>query len=113
MARLRDSWRRNLTASLDLGNPAPESIRRSPYDYFLRTTEALAPSLAIELVPSPTKTAADIERAIESFARVPNGGLVLPPDAMTAIHRDLIIALAARHRLPAVSSARFWVVAGG
>ena len=83
------------------------------YDYFLRITQALAPSLGIELVPSPTKTAADIERVIESFARASNGGLILPPDAMTAVHRDLIIALAARHRLPAVYSARFWVVAGG
>jgi putative tryptophan/tyrosine transport system substrate-binding protein len=83
------------------------------YESFLRNAEALAPSLAIEIVPGPTKTVADIERVIESFARVPNGGLVLPPDAMTAVHRDLIIALAARHRLPAVYSARFWVVAGG
>ena len=72
-----------------------------------------APSLAIELVPSPVETAADIERAIESFARVPNGGLVLPPDTTTIVHRDLIIALAARHRLPAVYAFRFFVAAGG
>ena len=60
------------------------------------------------LCPARSRTAADIERAIESFARVPNGGLVLPPDATTVVHRDLIIALAARHRLPAVYSARFF-----
>ena len=83
------------------------------YDYFLRSTEALAPSLAIELVPSPVENAADIERAIESFARVPDGGLVLPPDATTTVHRDLIIALAARHRLPAVYPLRVFVAAGG
>ena len=87
--------------------------KTTPYDYFLRAAEAAAPSLAIELVPSRVETAADIERAIESFARVPNGGLVLPPDATAPSHRDLIIALAARHRLPAVYSFRFFVAAGG
>jgi putative ABC transport system substrate-binding protein len=87
--------------------------KTAPYDYFLRAAEALAPSLAIELVPSPVETAADIERAIESFARMPNGGLLLPPDGTTLLHRDLIIALAARHRLPAVYSGRYWVIAGG
>ena len=44
---------------------------------------------------------------------MPNGGLLLPPDATTILHRDLIIALAARHRLPAVYAARFFVAAGG
>ena len=83
------------------------------YDYFLRAAEAIAPSLAIELVPSPVETAADIERAIESFARAPNGGLFLPPNATTVLHRDLIIALAARHRLPAVYAFRQFVAAGG
>ena len=83
------------------------------YDYFLRAAEAAAPSLAIELVPSPVENAADIERAIESFARVPNGGLLLPPDTTTIVHRDLIIALAARHRLPAVYAFRLFVAAGG
>ena len=44
---------------------------------------------------------------------MPNGGLVFFPDVTTALHRDLIIALAARHRLPAVYFARYWVAAGG
>ena len=83
------------------------------YDYFRQSAEALAPSLKIELVLSPVGTAADIERAIESFARVPNGGLLLPPDNMTSTHRDLIISLAAQHRLPAVYSLRVFVAAGG
>jgi len=84
------------------------------YDYFLREAQAAAASLAIEVVFSPIgDTAADIERAIEAFASVPNGGLVLPPDANTTFHRDLLIALAARHRLPAVYSDRLFVVAGG
>ena len=83
------------------------------YDYFLRAAQAIAPSLAIELVPSPVETAADIERAIESFARVPNGGLFLPPNSTTTLHRDLIIALAARHRLPAVYCIRNFAANGG
>ena len=83
------------------------------YDHFRQAAEALAPSLKIELVLSPVGTAADIQRAIESFARVPNGGLLLPPDNMTITHRDLIISLAAQHRLPAVYSLRVFVAAGG
>jgi putative ABC transport system substrate-binding protein len=87
--------------------------KTTPFPYFQRAALALAPSLAIELVASPVQDASDIERAIESFARVPNGGLVLPPDATTTAHRDLIVGLAARHRLPAVYSVRSWVEDGG
>jgi len=87
--------------------------KTSAYDYFLRMAEVLAPSLAIELVSAPVENAADIERTIESLAREPEGSLVLPPDATTVLHRDLIIALAARYRLPAVYTGRFWVAAGG
>jgi putative tryptophan/tyrosine transport system substrate-binding protein len=83
------------------------------FDYFLQAAQLLARSLAIELVPSPVANAAEIEHSIEAFAREPNGGLMLPPDATTSVHRDLIIALAARHRLPAVYALRPFVVAGG
>jgi putative ABC transport system substrate-binding protein len=83
------------------------------YDYYLRAGEALAPSLGIDVVLSPFENAADVERAIGSFASAPNGGLVLMPDITTVVHRDLIIALAARHRMPAVYSLRVFVVAGG
>jgi putative ABC transport system substrate-binding protein len=84
------------------------------YDYYLRAAEAVAPSLAIDLVLSPVEdAAADVERAIESFARVSNGGLVVLPDISNAFHRDLIIALAARHRIPAVYYHRGFVAAGG
>jgi putative tryptophan/tyrosine transport system substrate-binding protein len=83
------------------------------YDYFLRAAETVAPSLAIKLVSSPVETAADVERAIESFAGGPDGGLLLPPDSTTILHRDLIIALAARHRLPAVYPFHFFVTGGG
>ena len=55
---------------------------------------------------------ADIERAISEFAGKPNGGLILPPDA-TLTHRKLIVALAAKHALPAVYPFREFVKAGG
>jgi putative tryptophan/tyrosine transport system substrate-binding protein len=82
-------------------------------DYFLQAATTAAHSLAIEVVPSRIEDAADIERVIEYFSRVPNGGLLLPPDNTTVAHRDLIVALAARHRLPAVYSLRVFVSAGG
>jgi putative ABC transport system substrate-binding protein len=81
--------------------------------FHLRAAEALAPSLAIEPVPSPVENAADIEHAIGSFARLPNGGLMLTPDLTTFVHRDLIIALSTRYRLPAVYPRREWVMDGG
>jgi putative ABC transport system substrate-binding protein len=87
--------------------------KQGAYDYFLRAAETVAPSLAIKLVSSPVETAADVERAIESFAGGPDGGLLLPPDSTTILHRDLIIALAARHRLPAVYPFHFFVTGGG
>jgi len=83
------------------------------YHYLVRSTKGAAPSLAIELVPIPVANAADIERSMELFARVPNGGLILPPESTTIFHRDLVIALAAQHRLPAVYAFRLFVVAGG
>ena len=98
----------NLTRAALLANP-----RTAAFDYFLRSAKTLAPSLAIEVVPMPIENANDIERSIEGFAREPNGGLVLPPDTTTVIHRDLIIPLAARHRLPAVYAIRVFVAAGG
>jgi putative tryptophan/tyrosine transport system substrate-binding protein len=86
--------------------------RRTPYDYFVRSAKSVAPSLAIELAPSPIVNAADIERVIESFARQPNGGLVFLPGTPTE-YRDLVIALAARYRMPAVYYSRLFVAAGG
>jgi putative tryptophan/tyrosine transport system substrate-binding protein len=84
------------------------------YDYYLRVAGAVAPSLGMELVFSPHENvAADIERAVTSFARVPNGGLLLPPDTTHQVHRDFIVAIAARHRLPAVYVERAFVMAGG
>jgi putative ABC transport system substrate-binding protein len=83
------------------------------YNYYLRAAESLSPSLGIELVPSLVENAADIERAIESFAGGSNGGLIVPPDVTTIVHRDLIIALAAQYSLPAVYWLHLFVAAGG
>ena len=98
----------HLTRAALLGNP-----KGFPYSYFLRIAKAIAPSLGIEIVPAPIANAEDIDRSIESFARVPNGGLLVPPDNAVEEHRDLVIRLAARHRLPAVYASREFVTAGG
>lgn len=83
------------------------------YGYFLQFAMAAASSLAIELVPTPIgDKAADIERSIESFAQVPDSGLLFVPDATIVAHRDLVITLAARYRLPAVYPWRYFVAAG-
>jgi putative ABC transport system substrate-binding protein len=87
--------------------------KTTPYDYFLRAAETAAPSLAIKMVPSPVATAADIEHAIDTFAGAPNGGLLLAPDPTVILHRNLIIALAAKHKLPAVYPFHFMVAMGG
>ena len=87
--------------------------KTTPFDYFLRAAETAAPSLAIKMVPSPVATAAEIEHAIDTFAGAPNGGLLLAPDATVILHRNLIIALAAKHKLPAVYPFHFMVVEGG
>jgi putative tryptophan/tyrosine transport system substrate-binding protein len=88
--------------------------KTSPYlSFYSAAAETAARTLAIELVPNAVESAADIERVIAGFARAPNGGLLVPPDLTAVLHRDLIIALAARHLLPAVYQARFWVEAGG
>ena len=74
--------------------------------------QAIAPSLGMELSPINAPDVSEIESAIAEFARSPNGGLVVALGG-TAIHRDLIIALAAKHRLPAVYPYSYFVRGGG
>jgi putative ABC transport system substrate-binding protein len=77
------------------------------------TIQAVAPALGVEVIPVNMRDASEIEESIESFARAPNGGLI-PVSSSTAVrYRDLIITLAARHKLPAVYWERFFVAAGG
>ena len=87
--------------------------KTSSFAHFAREAETMAQSLAIGLALSTIENAGDIGRVIESFASLPNGGLVLPPDATTTAHRDLVVALAAQYRLPAVYAWRQFVMAGG
>jgi putative ABC transport system substrate-binding protein len=75
--------------------------------------QAVAPSLGVELRPVDVRDGGEIERAITAFAQNPNSRLIVTGSAPAAFHRDLIITLAARHRLPAVYFSRFWATAGG
>src|SRR5262249_57104099 len=61
----------------------------------------------------PAADVSAIEAAVTAFAHTPNGGLIVLPDVSTAQHRDLIIAQAARHRLPAIYPYRYFAVSGG
>jgi putative ABC transport system substrate-binding protein len=67
----------------------------------------------VELRPVDMRNAGEIERAITVFAASSNGGLIITGSAAATVHRKLIIALAARHRLPAVYYARYYVTGGG
>ena len=75
--------------------------------------QAAAPSLRVEVGPVNTRDAGEIERAITAFARSANGGLIVTATGPATMHRDLIIMLAVRHKLPAVYFERFFVAAGG
>ena len=80
---------------------------------FWQPVEDAAPSFDVKPIQAPVRDAGEIEHAIEAFARDANGGLMVLPDISTANHRDLIIALAARHRLPAVYPYRYFAANGG
>jgi putative ABC transport system substrate-binding protein len=75
--------------------------------------QSVAPSLGVELRPIDVRDADEIERGVAAFAETLNGGLIVTASGLTRIHRDLIIKLAARYRLPAVYSLRIFVAGGG
>jgi putative ABC transport system substrate-binding protein len=75
--------------------------------------QSVAPSMGIEVSPVNVRDASEIERAITAFARSSNGGLIVTSSALAIVHRDLIVTLAARNRLPAVYGNRFFVTSGG
>jgi putative ABC transport system substrate-binding protein len=79
----------------------------------LGAIQSVAPSLGVELTPLGVRDAGEIERGIMGFARGSNGGLILTASTLATLHRELIITLADRHRLPAVYYFRFFVTAGG
>jgi putative ABC transport system substrate-binding protein len=75
--------------------------------------QAVAQSLGVELRPIQLRDASEIDGAVTAFARSPNGGLIVGVSAGSLIHRDLIIRLAAQHRLPVVYAYRVFVTSGG
>ncbi len=75
--------------------------------------QAVAPSLRLEVIPVGMRDAGEIEQAVKTFARSPNGGLVVAASAAAIRYRDLIISLAAQYKLPAVYWERFYVTGGG
>ena len=87
------------------------SIAAGPAEY--GAIQALAPSLGVELRAVDIGNAGDIERAITAFAASSNGGLIITASTAAAVHRKLLIALAARHRLPAVYPFRYFATSGG
>ena len=79
--------------------------------YFLRPVEAAAPSLHVEVIPAPVHNDAEIEAAITTLA--PGTGLIVMPDIFILAHREQILALADRHRLPAAYAYRLFAASGG
>jgi len=89
------------------------NLEQPPHVAMWRAVEAIAQSFGVSLTATDVQDPAEIERAIEAFAREPNGGLIVLPGPITNNHRELIIALAARHRLPAAYPFRYFVKEGG
>jgi putative tryptophan/tyrosine transport system substrate-binding protein len=75
--------------------------------------QAVAPSFGVEVSPVNMRDAGEIERAIADFTRSANGGLILTAGPLASIHRELIVTLAARHKLPAIYTERYFVMGGG
>ena len=90
----------------------PDSVNPAGVAQF-GAIRATASSLGVDVSPIDVRNAGEIERAVAAFARSANRGLIVTPSASVSVHRDLIIALAARHKLPAVYSSRNMVTGGG
>jgi len=75
--------------------------------------QTAAPTFGIEVSPVNMRGAADVEHSMQSFAQLPNGGLIVTGSGLVLVHRELIIAQAAKHRLPAVYPLRLFVIEGG
>jgi putative ABC transport system substrate-binding protein len=79
----------------------------------LGAIQAVGPFVGVGVSAIDARYADEIERAVTDFARAPNGGLIVPTGTPAIVHRELIITLAARHRLPAVYHYRFYTADGG
>ena len=97
-----------LTRAMVLRDPA---LASGPGQF--AAIQAVAPSLGVELRPGDARDAGEVERAITAFGQSANSGLIVTGSTGAAVHRELIIALAARHRLPAIYNSRFWPAADG
>jgi putative ABC transport system substrate-binding protein len=98
-----------VTQALVIINPD----NRKRWDGYFKAVNELAPSLGLRPVPAGVHDAAEIERAVAAFAQEPHGGIVVLPDATTSVHSQLILDLAARHRLPAVYGGAYYASRGG
>jgi putative ABC transport system substrate-binding protein len=98
----------SLTRAIVLRDPA---VASGPGQF--AAIQAVAQSLGVELRPVDVRDAGEIERAIAAFAQRANSGLIVTGSTGAAVHRELIITLAARHRLPAIYNSRFWTAADG
>jgi putative tryptophan/tyrosine transport system substrate-binding protein len=86
----------------------------APYaQYYLQPFEAAAQSFAVAAITSPVRSDAEIESAMTALGRAPGGGIIVMPDSFTLIHRDVIISLAERYRLPAIYPFRYFATTGG
>ena len=88
----------------------PQNLAMTPY---LEAVKAAAPSFGIQLALADVRNANDIGRAIDAFAQQPKGGMIVLPNAVTILHRDLIIALATQYKLPAIYSYPLFTRSGG
>jgi putative tryptophan/tyrosine transport system substrate-binding protein len=104
---LKDTAPRNKRVAVLLDPDNPSQIA------YWQAIEAAAPTFAVRLTRADVRNAAEIERSIDAFAQEPSGALMVAPNAVNILYRDLIIALAARHRLPAVYPYRFFAANGG
>jgi putative ABC transport system substrate-binding protein len=80
---------------------------------YLQAIEAAAPTFRVELIRAGVRNAAEVEREIDAFAKEPKGALIVVPSALGIAHRDLIVALAARHHLPAIYPYPVFARSGG
>ena len=96
-----------LTRAMFVANP-----KTTTYGYYLSGVEAAARALGLELVRAEIESVSDLESSISAFAREPGGALIVAPDLTTSAHGNVIIALAAQHRVPAVYAFSY-LVAGG
>jgi putative ABC transport system substrate-binding protein len=107
---------------IDLLKQAAPGLRRVAFmfnaddpisKFFVPAAEAAAQALEVEVLTAPFRSAADVESAVTSLAGVPNGGLIVQGDSLTALHQKLIVDLARRYRLPSVGSRQSFIEYGG